>query len=211
MWGFLYKSARLVIKDVNFLLEKISELEGSESKLSEALLEIEGETYSDQIRKVEAVDALVTKQVPLLAELLKPQAATDQTQEPEQQPAEPEEPEQQAAEPEEPEVQKENVSASQQLSAKETAIKVYDSMATIKAYFPTVSPLDSDYKVNEVIDKMKEILKVLTEHLSAMMRFKSDKAINKASLRSARVGLQQIKANLLDMFGINDEATINTK
>lgn len=193
--GFLYKSARLVVKDVNFLLEKVSELEGPESKLSEALLEVEGETYSDQIRKVEAVNALVTKQVPLLLRLLKPQADTDQTTEPEQQ----------AAEPEEPEVQKENVSASQQLSAKETAIKIYDSMATIKTYFPTVSPLDSDYKVNEVIDKMKEVLKVLTEHLSAMMRFKSDKAINKASLRSARVGLEQIKANLLDMFGINDE------
>ena len=95
----IYKFANLIVKDINSILATIAELSPEEQKIAEALLEVEGEKFSDKLRLVKAVNKIVVGETDVLLKILKKteeKEATSQVQEPEAE-QEQENPEQETA------------------------------------------------------------------------------------------------------------------
>ena len=202
--SLLYKFVNLLMKDINRLLEIIDTIQPQEKGLAEALLEVEGETFSDKLRMVEAVNEVVVGQTKVLLNLVQKNQSE----------LEPEvvAPEEEAAPDSAPEqtneitIQEQDVNKA--LAAREKALEIYAEMAKIKKYFPTVQPLDSEYQLKEVIDSFANVIKIIKDHIATMVRFKDDKNINPSSLESARDGLLTIKKVIMDLFGVADEGKI---
>ena len=101
-----------------------------EQKIAEALLEVEGEKFSDKLRLVKAVNKIVVGETDVLLKILKKteeKEATSQVQEPEAE-QEQETPEQETAN----ESLLREMSQNEALAIKEQALKVHDEMIKIK-------------------------------------------------------------------------------
>ena len=192
----LYKLVNLLMKDINSLLGIINDMLPKESKTNEALMEVEGEKFSDKLRKVEAVNKFVLGEGQVLLRIL---GAGQVEKEPELQ----REQEEEAPTEQPPAEQKQDQNKA--LASQEQALKIYTEMAKIKTYFPTASPLDTDYQLDKVIEDFGYLVKVIQDHVSTMARFKADEDINPSSLESAKEGLLTIKKVLVELFGVTDE------
>ncbi len=230
----LYKLVNLLIKDINLMLETIETIESEREKISEVLLEIEGEKFSDKLRKVKAAHEVVKTQGQIILEMVgrsdgPPSPAPEPTP-PVEEPAPAEEPAEEvpADEPPEdtePEVLEEAVyqatlrelegegdtePQSQALSVKEQALTIYEAMATVKEYFPTANPLASEHSFEKVIGTFQQLLGRFKKHIAAMSRFKDDRQINQSTLRSAKEELISIKKIMMDLFGVGEDGRRQT-
>lgn len=206
----IYKFANLIVKDINSILATIAELSPEEQKIAEALLEVEGEKFSDKLRLVKAVNKFVVGETDVLLKILKKtqeRGATSQVQEPptgqeqETQDAEQKSPEQETTD----ESLLREMDQNEALAIKEQALKVHDEMIKIKRFFPSAQPFDSEYSFDSVTKQMLFIIKTIKEHIATMSRFKDDKQITKTSLASAKEGLLIIKKSLIELLGLSDE------
>ena len=199
----LYKLVQLIMVDINSLLQIIANM-GIDEKTpvkESKLLEVEGETFVDKVKRVRAVAKSVEAEGDILLSLISKQPSQAAEPPPEEQP--PEETEEKP--PEDPNLQEEEQVTA---SVRETSVKIYDMMKTIKEYFPTVQPLKSEYELGEAIQQFDEALDLLLSHIATMQRFKDDSQITKANLKSAQMGLERIKAVIMDVFGVADEGKI---
>ena len=199
--SLLYKFVNLLMKDINRLLEIIDTIQPQEKDLAEALLEVEGETFSDKLRMVEAVNEVVVGQTKVLLNLVQKNQS-----ELEPEIVAPEEEDVPSSPEEEATISEQDVNKA--LSSREKALEIYAEMAKIKKFFPTVQPLDSEYQLKEVIEGFANVIKIIKDHIATMVRFKDDRNINPSSLESARDGLLTIKKVIMDLFGVADEGKI---
>lgn len=204
----IYKFANLLVKDINSIVSNIDELSPTDKNISESLLEVSGEKFSDKLRLVKAVNKSVIGDTRLLIDILR-EPKDEQPQQPEEQPQQ-----QQSSEPEaQPDADQENLqeniiyemTQSQALAVKEQALKVYNEMKKIKRYFPSVQPFNSDYDMQAVVKQLAFIIKSLRDFIGQMSRFKDDKQINPTALKSAKEGLLTIKKSLINLLGLTDE------
>lgn len=222
----LYKLVKLLVKDINRMLQTIAEVEPPEEPLAESLLEVEGEKFSDKLRKVKAANDVVRAEGQVLIEILKKLQGQATEPSPEGENTAQGEPpadnsdltgdglddmaDQIARDNEQDDgtLQEQEEVQSSNLSAKEKAEEIYKAMATVKEYFPTANPLASEHSFKRANKQFEQLVTRFQKHISQMSRFKDDKQINLSALSSAKEELEQIKAILMDLFGVDEEGSV---
>jgi hypothetical protein len=93
------------------------------------------------------------------------------------------------------------------ISVKDQAEAIYDQLARIQGFFPSISPFNNEYGFDEIIENFIQVVRGLHGLIAQINRYsRTNEKITEPLARSIQEKMQNIKSYLMNVFGVSDIA-----
>jgi hypothetical protein len=93
------------------------------------------------------------------------------------------------------------------ISVKDQAEAIYNQLARIQGFFPSISPFNNEYGFDEIIENFIQVVRGLHGLIAQINRYsRTNEKITEPLARSIQEKMQNIKSYLMNVFGVSDEA-----
>lgn len=93
------------------------------------------------------------------------------------------------------------------ISVKDQAEEIYNQLARIQGFFPSISPFNNEYGFDEIIKNFIQVVRGLHGLIAQINRYsRTNEKITEPLARSIQEKMQNIKSYLMNVFGVSDTA-----
>lgn len=93
------------------------------------------------------------------------------------------------------------------ISVKDQAEAIYNQLARIQGFFPSISPFNNEYGFDEIIKNFIQVVRGLHGLIAQINRYsRTNEKITEPLARSIQEKMQNIKSYLMNVFGVSDTA-----
>jgi hypothetical protein len=93
------------------------------------------------------------------------------------------------------------------ISVKDQAEAIYNQLARIQGFFPSISPFNNEYGFDEITESFIKVVRGLHGLIAQINRYsRTNEKITEPLARSIQEKMQNIKSYLMNVFGASDEA-----